>query len=197
MQKVKEGKARQYEGSGFGGKGLEKLDQDREAKDRAQRSAYGEPIEEKKAAEAGEEGEPAATFDFKVEVRRGPAPEASKTGIIPVPAETKEEAERRAASMRAAEETIAKNSASNSASGSSAVRQAQSVVAKLNAQVRATKLALQASSTPIGEGTGKPDATDFHAIVPINDYPQKARWRVTNKETMVQVCYFCGLPLAL
>ena len=31
------------------------------------------------------------------------------------------------------------------------------------------------------------DATEFHAIIPINDYPQKARWRVTNKETMVQV----------
>ena len=30
-------------------------------------------------------------------------------------------------------------------------------------------------------------STDFHAIIPINDYPQKARWRVTNKETMVQV----------
>jgi len=94
--------------------------------------------------------------------------------------------------MRAAEETIAKNSASNSATASSAVRQAQSVVAKLNAQVRATKLALQASSTPIGDGTGKPDATDFHAIVPINDYPQKARWRVTNKETMVQLIDMTG-----
>ena len=32
-----------------------------------------------------------------------------------------------------------------------------------------------------------PDATDFHAIIYINDYPQKARWKVTNKETMVLV----------
>ncbi|KAF8341285.1 P-loop containing nucleoside triphosphate hydrolase protein [Cantharellus anzutake] len=190
LQKVTEGKARQYEGSGFGGKGLEKLNQEREAKDRAQRNAYGEIVEEKRPAE--EDGEAAATFDFKVEVRRGPAPEASKTGIIPVPAETREEAERRAASMRAAEETLARNSASNSAAASAAARQAQSVIAKLNAQVRATKLALQASSTPIGDGTGKPDATDFHAIVPINDYPQKARWRVTNKETMVQLIDMTG-----
>jgi ATP-dependent RNA helicase DDX46/PRP5 len=35
-----------------------------------------------------------------------------------------------------------------------------------------------------------PDATDFHAIIYINDYPQKARWKVTNKETMVQVILF-------
>jgi ATP-dependent RNA helicase DDX46/PRP5 len=35
--------------------------------------------------------------------------------------------------------------------------------------------------------TTSQDSTDFHAIIPINDYPQKARWRVTNKETMVQV----------
>lgn len=32
-----------------------------------------------------------------------------------------------------------------------------------------------------------PDATDYHAIVWINDYPQKARWKVTNKDTMVHV----------
>jgi len=37
-----------------------------------------------------------------------------------------------------------------------------------------------------------PDSTDFHAIIPINDYPQKARWRVTNKETMVQLIDMTG-----
>lgn len=40
-----------------------------------------------------------------------------------------------------------------------------------------------------------PDATDFHAIIYINDYPQKARWKVTNKETMIKV-RFISAPLS-
>lgn len=38
-----------------------------------------------------------------------------------------------------------------------------------------------------------PDATDFHAIIWINDYPQKARWKVTNKDTMVHVRFSARL----
>lgn len=190
---MKEGKAKSYEGSGFGGKGLERLDQERQAKDIAQRTAYGEAPEEKPAAgsEDKEEDVADAVFDFKVEIRRGPAPDTSK-GQIAVPvalAEKAKEDERRAASsLKAAEEA-----ASKAGGGTAAFRQAQSVIAKLNAQVRATRLALQAqAASAAGDDSRKggkdPDATDFHAIIPINDYPQKARWRVTNKETMSQVC---------
>jgi ATP-dependent RNA helicase DDX46/PRP5 len=35
-----------------------------------------------------------------------------------------------------------------------------------------------------------PSATDYHAIIPINDLPQKVRWKVTNEETMSQVSPF-------
>ena len=41
-----------------------------------------------------------------------------------------------------------------------------------------------------------PDATDFHAIVYINDYPQKARWKVTNKDTMSQLVETTGASIA-
>lgn len=191
---MKEGKAKSYEGSGFGGKGLERLDQERQAKDIAQRTAYGEAPEEKPVTgseDKDEEGTTDAVFDFKVEIKRGPAPDSSK-GQIAVPvalAEKAKEDERRAtSSIKAAEEA-----ASKAGKDTAAFRQAQSVIAKLNAQVRATRLALQAQAAGVagedGRKSGKdPDATDFHAIIPINDYPQKARWRVTNKETMSQVC---------
>jgi len=70
------------------------------------------------------------------------------------------------------------------------------VIAKLNAQMRAAKLVLQSQiQAAETESTGKrttSDATEFHAIIPINDYPQKARWRVTNKETMVQLVDMTG-----
>lgn len=192
---MKAGKAKSYEGSGFGGKGLERLDQERQAKDIAQRTAYGEVVEDKAAAvvseDKDEEESANPVFDFKVEIKRGPAPDSSKAGLaVPVVSleKAKEEERRAASSLKAAEEA-----ASKAGKDTAAFRQAQSVVAKLNAQVRATKLALQAqAATAAGEDGRKagkdPDATDFHAIIPINDYPQKARWRVTNKETMSQVC---------
>ncbi|CAK5262760.1 unnamed protein product [Mycena citricolor] len=60
--------------------------------------------------------------------------------------------------------------------------------------MRASKLSLQSAlqSEDISGRKGGTDATDFHAIIPINDYPQKARWRVTNKETMVQLIDMTG-----
>jgi ATP-dependent RNA helicase DDX46/PRP5 len=192
LEKVKAGKA-QAAGSGFGGKGLDKLDKERDAREKAERKAYGEP-EEEKAAEVTTEkkdgGDDMTFGNFKVEIRRGPAPDTSK-GLLGVAgaaaaarrlAHAKEE-EKMQSSLRAAEEAAAR-----AGKDSPAHKQALSVVAKLNAQLRASKLALQAQLQ--AEDVSRkvnPDATDFHAIVPINDYPQKARWRVTNKETMVQV----------
>jgi len=62
--------------------------------------------------------------------------------------------------------------------------------------MRAAKLVLQSQlQAAETESTGKrttADSTEFHAIIPINDYPQKARWRVTNKETMVQLIDMTG-----
>jgi ATP-dependent RNA helicase DDX46/PRP5 len=178
---VKAGKA-QTAGSGFGGKGLDRLDKERDAKEKAERKAYGEGGEEKVEEKADEVAKPIASDDvmtfgnFKVEIKRGPAPDASK-----LTSKAKDDEKRIASSLRAAEEAAAR-----AGKDTAAYRQAQSVVAKLNAQVRASKLMIQ--SHPLDGSKKDPDATDFHAIVPINDYPQKARWRVTNKETMVQVC---------
>jgi len=127
-----------------------------------------------------------------VEIKRGPAPDTSKLvglaatrSTAPVP---KMDEKAVSSSLRAAEEGAAK------AGNTAAFKQAQSVIAKLNAQVRATKLALQNAtmSDDSGRKPKDPDATDFHAIIPINDYPQKARWRVTNKETMVQLVDITG-----
>lgn len=131
--------------------------------------------------------------NFKVEIRRGPAPDSSK-GLLGVGgavaaarrlAQAKEE-EKIQAQVRAAEEAAARAGKDTAAN-----KQALSVVAKLNAQMRASKLVLQSQIQAEEVGRkANPDSTDFHAIIPINDYPQKARWRVTNKETMVQVSMF-------
>jgi ATP-dependent RNA helicase DDX46/PRP5 len=193
LEKVKLGKA-QTAGSGFGGKGLDRLDKERDARERAERKAYGEPEDEKAATTEvtteKKEGDDMTFGNFKVEIRRGPAPDTSKglLGVAGAAAAARrlvhaKEEEKMQSSLRAAEEAAARAS-----KDSPAHKQAVSVMAKLNAQLRASKVALQAQLQ--AEDVSRkvnPDATDFHAIVPINDYPQKARWRVTNKETMVQV----------
>jgi len=195
LEKVKTGKA-QVAGSGFGGKGLDRLDKEREAKDRAERKAYGEPEEEKaeetQKASTGATGGDDMTFgNFKVEIRRGPAPDSSK-GMLGVPGAAA--AARRLAHAKEEEKIqaqikTAQDAANRAGKDSPAQKQALSVVAKLNAQLKAMKLVLQSQIQHEESGGRKvnPDSTDFHAIIPINDYPQKARWRVTNKETMVQV----------
>jgi ATP-dependent RNA helicase DDX46/PRP5 len=202
LEKLKTGKAH-ASGSGFGGKGLDRLDQERDLKAKAERKAYGEPdvvVEEK--ATAAEESTAKATAassddmtfgNFKVEIKRGPAPDSSK-GLLGVSGaiaaarrlvQAKEE-ERIQAQVKVAEEAAAR-----AGKDTPAHKQALSVVAKLNAQMRASKLLLQSAlqSEDVSGRKVNPDSTDFHAIIPINDYPQKARWRVTNKETMVQVSY--------
>ncbi|CAE6412008.1 unnamed protein product [Rhizoctonia solani] len=200
LDKVKAGKAQSYVGAGFGGKGLDKFDQERDAKERAQRAAYGEAIEEKPKVEE-EASTPTTKEDdmtfgnFKVEIRKGPAPDSSKTASTPTGTgarwtKAKDDEAKAMSNLKAAQEAAARITSKDSA----AYRQAQSVVAKFNAQLRATKLMVQSQSQldDAGRKPKDPDATDFHAIIPINDYPQKARWRVTNKETMVQLIDMTG-----
>jgi hypothetical protein len=67
------------------------------------------------------------------------------------------------------------------------MERAQAVAASLNASLRQKRTDTFDQSDADAARRRDPDATDFHATIPINDYPQKARWRVTNKETMVQL----------
>ncbi|KZT20802.1 P-loop containing nucleoside triphosphate hydrolase protein [Neolentinus lepideus HHB14362 ss-1] len=195
LEKVKAGKAH-IAGSGFGGKGLDRLDKERDAKEKAERKAYGEGGEEEKATEetTTKSGDDMTFGNFKVEVKRGPAPDSSKglLGVAGAAAAAKrlaqqKEQEKLQNSLRVAEEAVAR-----AGKDTPAHKQAMSVVAKLNAQLRAHKLVMQ-SQIPLDDtASRKTDATEFHAIIPINDYPQKARWKVTNKETMTQLIEISG-----
>lgn len=84
-EKVKAGK--ESVGSGFGGKGLERLDNDRDAQSRAERAAYGEVAIEKKPDDpvTGAPGTVADTStvaedvaDLEIEIKRGPAPDIGR-----------------------------------------------------------------------------------------------------------------------
>ncbi|KAA1116271.1 ATP-dependent RNA helicase ddx42 [Puccinia graminis f. sp. tritici] len=212
LEKIKSGKA-QASGSGFGGKGLDRLEKDRDAKSRAERSAYGEPGGEEASKEevgTGVAGAAASSTtttaiptveipEINVEVKRGPAPDSnrrSQPAAKPPPPAPVDPAATPAltAALKAAQ--AAAQAKGLDASG---IARAQNVVADLNAKLRSMIAAKNAQAQAGNHESANnnlnnnnnrskdPDATDFHAIVPINDYPQKARWKVTNKETMVQL----------
>lgn len=181
LAKVRSGSAK-VAGSGFGGKGLDKFESEREKVDRAQRSAYGEDgqiVEKPEAKKEGGAAEAEADFklkDFNVEIVKGPAPErvaAAATSapkgeirlgqdVATLPAQTQAALDRAAAAGKNVQESLA------------------NAVAKITASLNKTKA--EKSGAQVQSSSSAPD---YHAIVPINDYPQKARWKATNKEQMV------------
>ncbi|GAA5903728.1 hypothetical protein JCM8208_006560 [Rhodotorula glutinis] len=204
--KVKAGKA-QAAGSGFGGKGLDRLDNERDAASRAERAAYGETSKDEKkkdgaGGDEGDEGEQAAkkVADLEVQIHRGPAPNLEKGKMIPSAASSSAAAPAApVADSKAAEAAAKKAEQEALAAGKSAgVAGAASVIAKFNAMLKAKASGHAAPVTDHSTEAARrrdPDATDYHAIVWINDYPQKARWKVTNKDTMVHLVDSTGASI--
>ncbi|WVN85262.1 pre-mRNA-processing ATP-dependent RNA helicase PRP5 [Cryptococcus depauperatus CBS 7841] len=214
LGKIKSGKARAA-GSGYTGKGLERIERRREEKDRAEKYTYGDTSEalslssregavipykaktnEFKPPETSHKGDADYTFtEIKVDIVHGPAPDRvptqaaynSKNAMAALPAQTLAALEKAKSEGRHVDaQNLAK------------------VVAKLTQSIeltKAEKLGLaQATSAPrlsVGSRTKDPDATDWHAIFPINDYPQKARWKATNKEQMTLLQEISGASITM
>ena len=245
IEKVKAGKAK-VASSGFGGKGLDKLEQERDQKSKAERAAYGEDDgakgEDGKDGAAKEGGEAGASGagkeggasgggdgdsgfpDVEIEVKRGPAPDSSRTRAPrggqqqsrdqPAGAASGGEggqpvvrmSEANLAALKAAEEEAKKRGINVSG-----LAGAQSVIAKLTASINAKKQE-QFGSRMQGRQSERdreheamdeteaarrrdPDATDYHAVVPIGSYGQSARWKVTNKETVARLIEDTGASI--
>ncbi|GAA5825519.1 hypothetical protein JCM11251_000270 [Rhodosporidiobolus azoricus] len=196
-EKVKAGKA-QAASSGFGGKGLERLDNDRESAMRAERAAHGEAAGEKKDGAEGEESEADKTAksvaNLEIEIMRGPAPDLAKGKMIPTDGGVTVSA----ADSKAADEAAKKAEEAAIAAGKNAgAAGAASVIAKFNAMLKAKKASNNQPEDQSTEAARRrdPDATDYHAVVWINDYPQKARWKATNKESMVHYADTTGASI--
>ncbi|WRT67042.1 pre-mRNA-processing ATP-dependent RNA helicase PRP5 [Kwoniella shivajii] len=211
LGKIKSGKARAA-GSGYAGKGLEKLERVRVEKDQAEKHTYGDtsealslasregaviPYKAKtneyvKGPENPHKGDADYTFtEIKVEIVHGPAPDrvigpaVSKVAMASLPAQTIAALEKAKKEGRTVDaEKLAK------------------VVARLTQSIELTKaeklgLAQPAGTNISGVRTKDPDATDYHAIFPINDYPQKARWKATNKEQMTLLQEISGASITM
>ena len=202
-------------GSGFGGKGLERLDTERDAQSRAERAAYGEAAGPAKPVvdEATGEAPPVIDVaDLEIEIHKGPAPDTSKgrgMGVSSlVTAKAAEQAALLAGCVLSGFVGGWRLMVCDACRKPAGIAKAQGVIANINAMLKAKMAGGRPGETDTSTDAARrrdPDATDYHArlllslllvsrltrlaqaIVYINDYPQKARWKVTNKDTMVQV----------
>ncbi|KAI8874948.1 P-loop containing nucleoside triphosphate hydrolase protein [Backusella circina FSU 941] len=169
QEKVKEGKER-ASGSGFGGKGLERLDKDRDLVKKLQKKAYG--------GSAGVEESDEEDIDFE-----------SKVVVSgPTTSSTNGNAEKTQASVVAAAAAAAAKEENLSPAALAAKKTAAQIAARINAMAGT-------STTPQPQAEEVDTHPVYSAEITINDYPQNARWRVTNREQISQITEVSGAAI--
>lgn len=170
-EKVKAGKAKDQ--SGFGGKGLERLDKEREAarmRERKTHKAEGDDEDDKEEAPADDE-------------KKNKAATAISTAASAI-------VSRETAKAEEGKPVIAPEVKAGPAKGGALDKAAQAV-SDINARLaRAGQLR---PGQPI-DNKG-PDAGAFHATLEINDFPQKARWAVTNRTNVAKILEATGTSI--
>jgi ATP-dependent RNA helicase DDX46/PRP5 len=132
-------------------------------------------------------------IDFNVQIVKGPAPDKAPPAQPPA---TPKPLELGMDVSQLPPQTLAALQRAEAAGrGTNVKENLASAVAKIQATLRNAKAERNAAAGPGEKKAKDPDATDFHAIVPINDYPQKARWKATNKEQMVQLIELSGASI--
>ncbi|KAL8390859.1 hypothetical protein RB595_009771 [Gaeumannomyces hyphopodioides] len=173
--KIKAGQAKDQ--SGFGGKGLERLDKEREAtrnRERKTHKAEGEDedVPEEKTGKDDEKKLKASTAILS----------AASAIVSRDAAKAEAEAKGSATSSEATVLTGAKGGA---------LDKAASAIEMINA--RLAKAGQLRPGQPI-DNKG-PDAGAFHATLEINDFPQKARWAVTNRTNVAKILDATGTSI--
>lgn len=172
--KVKSGK--HQDSSGFGGKGLDKLDQDREKVRMRERKIHktGDEDEEDTKEEKTDDILPLA-----VASTAAPAAAPAPAHIAGVPKGIDLDGK------------ITVHRTETAASTGSKLDKVTSAIDAINA--RLNKTGQLRSGVPI-DNKG-PDAGAFHATLEINDFPQKARWAVTNRTNVAKILEATGTSI--
>ncbi|KAI9197175.1 uncharacterized protein BJ171DRAFT_229118 [Polychytrium aggregatum] len=221
MEKVKSGNAK-YTGSGFGGKGLEKLDKERDIVKKIQKKSHGGVY-----AEDEEEEEDGHEITLQVKAVQVNGVKVAGDGAA---AETQPSAAGAAGSATASGASTAvgagaaaatataggATAAPVSAAALAALKAAQKAAEIINAQVgasgrKARDVIAEINSkfgkdtlghSAVGSGddgvrrTGaEASAAPFSCEIEINDYPQRARWKVTNKEQITLIGEISGAAI--
>ncbi|KAI0508397.1 hypothetical protein F5B22DRAFT_404077 [Xylaria bambusicola] len=178
-EKVKSGKAKDQ--SGFGGKGLERLDQEREAarlRERKTHRAEGEEEEDNKEEKAA---------DDKKTDKAAAAIQSASSGIISRDAAPKIDLEPKFTIHKREDPTPS----SSSTGGNNPLDKVSSAINAINARLGRTGQ-LRPGQPIDNKG---PDAGAFHATLEINDFPQKARWAVTNRTNVAKILEATGTSI--
>ncbi|KAG6021075.1 pre-mRNA processing RNA-helicase [Claviceps sp. Clav32 group G5] len=194
-EKVKSGKAK--DSSGFGGKGLDRLDQEREAarlRERRTHKAEGEEEEDKEEKDEDRQKKAEKAFD---------AIKAAASGVV-----SRESAKAAAAAAGTADSSTSSTTGKPPTGGAIAAAAAAAAAAGLPQNKGAldkVSTAVSAINSRLGKAgqlrSGQPidnkgpDAGAFHATLEINDFPQKARWAVTNRTNVAKILDSTGTSI--
>ncbi|KAJ3127505.1 pre-mRNA processing RNA-helicase [Nowakowskiella sp. JEL0407] len=202
LKKVNEGREK-LGGSGFGGKGLDQLDQKREMVKKIQKREM-----------ANELGEEVEEDDDKTESGRKPVSDAAKDieamiegKIVSVGLGIQSDGGASDPNALNAAKEVANRISEKVGGGGS-----QDILSKINSKFKdgtasieeIKKMAAQKAAALLGSamaatgGAGLPveaGASPFIYNLEINDFPQKARWRVTNKEQIVTITEMTGAAI--
>ncbi|CAK39865.1 uncharacterized protein An08g01850 [Aspergillus niger] len=177
LEKVKAGKEK-ASASGFGGKGLERLDQERDAARMRERRTY-------KTGEEGEDEEEKEEKNEQAEERFNKAISSVQSTAAPsLPGVPK-------GIDLDGKITVHKTEKDPNSTSKNPLDKVGSAVADIHA--RLSRAGVMRSGVPI-DNRG-PDAGAFHATLEINDFPQKARWAVTNRTNVAKILEATGTSI--
>jgi ATP-dependent RNA helicase DDX46/PRP5 len=197
--KVKSGEVKYYKG-GFGGKGIEKLDAARNAEKAIQRKHYkveGEADEEEDAEEK-KPSKAQSAVDALVAKAAGQVKDrdASKTNT-PEPAAPSGAIPTALAdhlnNALKVTKTEKPEPSSSGRRGQDRVQMAAEAAAKISNRIGTGSRSNARPGAPV-DNRG-PDAGAFHATLEINDFPQKARWSVTNRTNISRILEETGASI--
>ncbi|ODQ55985.1 P-loop containing nucleoside triphosphate hydrolase protein [Saitoella complicata NRRL Y-17804] len=192
-------------GSGFGGKGLERFDKERDMLRKMQRKVYGEEDGEEEEGEEDEETkkrvEAAATVSGGVPAETAETPVAATTNanevVLNAPASAPGVASGAAGGGTGAAPAA---TADGKATKNAALDKALAAIANINSRLKSagqlrSTTAIDPKATIAPGALLPPDAGEYRAILEINDFPQKARWAVTNRTNIAKVLDATGVSI--
>lgn len=174
--KVKAGKSK--DSSGFGGKGLERLDADREAAKNRERKTH------KVEGEEDDEKDEKDGDDIVLKAASTVQPASAPIAPQQLPGVPK------GIDLDGAI-TVHKTEVATSTAPGNKIEKVTSAIEAINA--RLNKTGQLRSGVPI-DNKG-PDAGAFHATLEINDFPQRARWAVTNRTNVAKILEATGTSI--
>ncbi|CAI7610536.1 unnamed protein product [Penicillium glandicola] len=187
MEKVKSGKEKNFTRHGFGGKGLDRLNMERETARQRERKAYktgddnddeDDKIETELESDDRFNKALSAVRSAAEPAVASPAPSVSMPGVPKgIDLDSKIVVHRT--------ERAPANASKNP------LDKVGSAVADIHA--RLSRAGVMRSGVPI-DNRG-PDAGAFHATLEINDFPQKARWAVTNRTNVAKILEASGTSI--